>query len=70
MHAAEYTVFGNGVIQVANKVTPDEVQGIQTFARVGLKLAISKDLEQVEWVGRGPHENYPDPQIIGIARHL
>ena len=60
VHAAEYTVFGNGVILVANKVTPDEVQGIQTFARVGLKLAISKDLEQVEWVGRGPHENYPD----------
>lgn len=31
-----------------------------TLPRVGLKLALAGDMEQVNWYGRGPHENYPD----------
>ena len=60
VHDAEYRVFGDGVIRIGNKVTPHELKGIKSFARVGLKLALSKELEHVEWYGRGPHENYPD----------
>ncbi|MGB1127413.1 MAG: glycoside hydrolase family 2 TIM barrel-domain containing protein [Opitutales bacterium] len=59
-HHADYTIFGNGVIQVANKVTPQGFAGMSVLPRIGLKLALSGAFEKVEWVGRGPHENYPD----------
>lgn len=30
------------------------------WPRIGLQIALSKHLENVEWYGRGPMENYPD----------
>ncbi len=30
------------------------------FSRLGLQASLSKSLENVEWLGRGPMENYPD----------
>ena len=30
------------------------------FSRLGLQMSLSKSLENVEWLGRGPMENYPD----------
>jgi beta-galactosidase len=60
VHNAEYTIFGNGVIHVGNKVEPQDLKGIKSLPRVGLKLSLSKQLENVEWYGCGPHENYPD----------
>ena len=30
------------------------------FSRLGLQVSLSKSLENVEWLGRGPMENYPD----------
>ena len=30
------------------------------FSRLGLQVSLSKALENVEWLGRGPMENYPD----------
>jgi beta-galactosidase len=59
-HHAAYTVFGNGVIQVANKVEPKGLKGVKFLPRIGLKMALDPALEKVEWYGRGPHENYPD----------
>ena len=28
--------------------------------RIGLTLSLNKDMQQVDWYGRGPEENYPD----------
>ena len=30
------------------------------FSRLGLQMSLSEKLERVEWMGRGPMENYPD----------
>ena len=30
------------------------------FSRLGLQVSLSKSLENVDWLGRGPMENYPD----------
>ena len=30
------------------------------FPRIGLQLALIDPPEGIEWIGRGPHENYPD----------
>ncbi len=32
----------------------------QDFTRLGLQAVLDPSLEQVEWLGRGPMENYPD----------
>ena len=30
------------------------------FPRIGISMVLDKNLNQVEWYGRGPQENYPD----------
>jgi beta-galactosidase len=61
-HQTEYSIFGNGVIKIASNVTPEgeALLGLEALPRIGLKLALDPAMEQVEWYGRGPHENYPD----------
>ena len=42
------------------------------FSRLGLQAFLSPSLEQVEWFGRGPIENYPDrldAAFVGRYRH-
>lgn len=56
----EYAIFGNGVINIGTRMTPEGLADFETLPRVGLKLALDPSLEKVEWAGRGPHENYPD----------
>ena len=34
--------------------------GNHEFTRLGLQVSLSDKLERVEWMGRGPMENYPD----------
>ena len=56
-------------VQTSYRITPDghiEVEcGMgntrnQDFTRLGLQAVLDPSLEQVEWLGRGPMENYPD----------
>lgn len=42
-------------VQVAN--------GLPSPARIGLSCQLSQVAESVEWLGLGPHENYPDRQL-------
>ena len=55
-----YTVFGSGSINVENSLilAPDKVY--VDLPRIGMQTLISGTLENVEWYGRGPHENYSD----------
>jgi beta-galactosidase len=65
----EYTMDGTGSLHViANSFTP-----VGSFPRhvprVGLNLCLNKSLNQVEWLGLGPGESYPDKassQRMGI----
>lgn len=41
--------------------------GLPSLPRVGLLLQLAQPVEQVSWLGRGPHENYPDRKL---AAHL
>jgi beta-galactosidase len=57
-HQVVYAVHGNGVIDVTNKV---DFSGQQlVLARLGVRLFLQKDLDQLEYLGRGPMENYAD----------
>lgn len=53
-----YTVWGNGWIQVDAQISPDEIK--LQMARLGLKMMLPQGYENVEYYGRGPHENYVD----------
>ena len=53
-----YTVYGNGFIDVNAKFNPG--RNDLDIPRLGLRMFLNEGLENVEWYGRGPHENYSD----------
>jgi beta-galactosidase len=54
-----YTVFGNGIIKVNNKlVTADSTMPV--IPRIGMKMQLPAQYENLEYFGRGPVENYID----------
>ena len=58
IHAANYTVYGDGAIAVDNAVMP---QGRKIpLARMGVRLQLDKQFDQFNYLGRGPMENYSD----------
>ncbi|AQT69518.1 Beta-galactosidase [Anaerohalosphaera lusitana] len=64
---SKYTVFADGVILVRNHIVPGSEMGV--LPRLGMKMHVSGDLENVKWYGRGPAENYPDRKtgsMIGL----
>ena len=57
--AAVYKIFGDGAIHIANQIEPfgklpDELP------KLGVRFVLPEDLENLDWYGRGPWENYPD----------
>jgi len=54
-----YTVTGNGEIEVEVSVSP---RGNMTkwIPKMGLQMELKENLQNMEWLGRGPFENYPD----------
>ncbi|MCD6333279.1 MAG: DUF4981 domain-containing protein, partial [Bacteroidales bacterium] len=57
-HEMTYTVFGNGVIYLANQIIPEGIAS--ALPRTGIRLGLNPEFEEVDWFGRGPHENYED----------
>lgn len=53
-----YTVYGNGYINVDASFEPGP-QGL-AIPRLGLRMLLDTGLENIQWYGRGPQENYPD----------
>ena len=52
-----YTVYNDGSIGVVSYFGNESNQD---FSRLGLIMALEPRLGNVQWLGRGPHENYPD----------
>ena len=57
-HDVVYKVSGDGSITAENIVTSTNPQ--QIIARMGVRMFLDKQFEQVEYFGRGPMENYVD----------
>jgi beta-galactosidase len=57
-HKAVYTIDGTGVINSANDVTFSDPKLI--LARIGVRMFLEKDINQFDYLGRGPMENYAD----------
>ena len=55
---ATYEVTSEGRINVDNTFERGEDQPV--MPRVGMNVELIRSFDQVEWLGRGPHENYSD----------
>jgi beta-galactosidase len=69
IHDCEWTIYGDGVIEADNRFTPSG--NLPELPRLGVVMALSGDLEQLEWYGHGPYENYNDRKTscpIGIYK--
>ncbi|HZD51556.1 MAG TPA: hypothetical protein VE175_00785 [Woeseiaceae bacterium] len=55
----EYHITGSGEVQVRAKVAPLK-SDLPVMPRVGMNLVLKGDYKQLQWFGRGPHENYQD----------
>lgn len=50
----------SGQMHISVKVSLAE--GVPPPARIGLRCQLTEEIEEVSWLGMGPHENYPDRQ--------
>jgi beta-galactosidase len=68
-HDVVYTINGDGLITSLNSINSSNPQ--QVVARIGVRMLLDKQFEEVEYFGRGPMENYADRKRgfdIGIYR--
>ena len=54
----KYTIDAKGAVNIEIQV--EAAPSLPSLARVGLELILPNTDSQVNWYGRGPHENYPD----------
>jgi len=57
-HSVQYLIFSNGCIRAQNSI--QSYGKLPVLPKVGIRMALSPEYSQVHWLGRGPHENYPD----------
>lgn len=54
-----YTVYADGVVKTAYSFVPGEKQ-LPEIPRVGMRMIVKGEYDQMTWFGRGPQENYLD----------
>lgn len=55
----KYEISGNGEITLSHMVNPEGKMPLW-LPCVGITMTLDKSLENIQWYGRGPQENYPD----------
>ena len=63
-----YTINGEGQILVANELKGVD-EGTANIPRLGNNFVLDNTYNQVNWYGRGPHENYQDRKTSALVRH-
>ena len=69
-YESAYTIYGDGEIEVVNKYTA--ISGdLPEIPRMGMNLQLAREYENMEWLGRGPQENYCDRNtgaLVGLYK--
>ena len=63
----DYKFYSNGEIVVTNSLLPNASLG--NLPRFGMKMEVNSDLQNMEYFGRGPVENYSDRNsgsLVGV----
>ena len=58
----DYTVFVDGEIGVAFSYQATGNQSLPEIPRVGMRMVLPGEFDQINWLGLGPHESYWDRQ--------
>lgn len=58
VHRRRWTMSQDGTLSIENRIVPHGK--MPELPRLGTSWILNGALENVEWYGRGPHENYPD----------
>jgi beta-galactosidase len=58
---SNYTFHPSGAIDIENSM--ERADGLPVMPRVGMNVELLRELEHVEWFGRGPFENYVDRNL-------
>ncbi len=61
-----YRILGSGDIIVETHFVPGEGE-LPELPRFGLKMHMPQAFDQVQWYGRGPHENYCDRKTSALV---
>jgi len=64
-HVHRYRFLPSGALFVENTVTLGD--GVHDIPRIGVTLVLAPALEQLEWFGRGPWENYADRKASAMV---
>jgi beta-galactosidase len=64
-HVHRYRFLPSGELSVENTITLGE--GIRDIPRIGVELILQPTLEQLEWMGRGPWDNYADRKASAMV---
>lgn len=67
----EYCIYGNGKIDVRQTIEAADGAELPQMLRFGMVMQMPYDMDESEYYGRGPIENYPDrnsSQRLGIYR--
>jgi beta-galactosidase len=70
-HIVSYAVAPDGTVTVTNEFKPANPDKLPEIPRLGMLLGLADGLEEIEYYGRGPHENYCDRKtsaFVGIYR--
>ncbi len=68
LHTHRYEIEPDGTLQVHNQFDVDK--RLPELPRLGVSLVLPAGLEQIEWFGNGPLENYSDRNRSAVlARH-
>ena len=65
-----YTLYGDGEIEVVNKYTAIGAN-LPEIPRMGMNLQLAREYENMQWLGRGPQENYQDRNsgaLVGLYK--
>jgi beta-galactosidase len=66
-HLVRYVISGDGEVVIANEFAPREGARLPDMPRVGLRMAMPRGFDRVQWYGRGPQENYRDRKTAAFV---
>ncbi len=65
----DYEINGEGEIRIGMYMEPAG-KSFPELPRFGMSMALIRDFENLEWFGRGPHENYNDRHTSAFVGHF
>lgn len=66
-HKVIYALKSDGAIQVYNELSVNKPDSLPEIPRLGNTFSLTEDFNQIEWYGRGPHENYWDRKTAAFV---